>query len=88
MLIRVQNGRASSHDWKVLYKSIYHLVFLSEICGPHSEKSTVINDFFNSVTPELLGLEQSISTALDFNIEERGRPTIKYGVDESLDESL
>lgn len=42
----------------------------------------------STVSPELLGLEHSIENCLDFNAgERRGRPIIRFGLDENLDAS-
>lgn len=42
----------------------------------------------NTVSPDLLGLEHSIENGLDFNAgEKRGRPIVRFGLDENLDAS-
>ncbi|CAH0555687.1 unnamed protein product [Brassicogethes aeneus] len=85
ILIKIQNGRANTNDWKVIYKTMYHTVFVNELCRPFLEKSKILAEFSNSVSPELMGLEQSILDALDFTNVHLGIPSIKFGLDETLD---
>lgn len=45
-------------------------------------------EFSNAITSELIGLGNSIENGLDFDAsQKRGRPVIRFGLDEALDES-
>ncbi|RZC42494.1 mutS protein 5-like [Asbolus verrucosus] len=66
--------------------SIYHTVFVSELGTPYKDHCELLNEFHNSVTAELIGLENSISNAIDFSDTKAfGRPVIKLGLDQHLD---
>ncbi|XP_044266292.1 LOW QUALITY PROTEIN: mutS protein homolog 5-like [Tribolium madens] len=86
IFLKIKNSRATCRDWRILYKSIYHTVFLRELTAPYQDACELLSEFYNSVTMELLGLEDSISKAIDFSDNKNlGRPVIKTGLDESLD---
>ncbi|KAG5894164.1 hypothetical protein JTB14_001860 [Gonioctena quinquepunctata] len=86
ILTRIWNSRANTRDWNVLYKTIYHTVFINELSSPYREKSAILMDLYNSVSSDLIGLEHSIENGIDFNAsQKRGRPTVRFGLDEILD---
>ncbi|KAJ8986006.1 hypothetical protein NQ317_013890 [Molorchus minor] len=86
ILTRIQNIKATNRDWNVLYKTIYHAIFINDLCGPYREKSVLIKELQNAISPDLLGLEHSIANGLDFNAGQKwGRPVIRFGLDENLD---
>ncbi|XP_018568658.1 mutS protein homolog 5-like isoform X2 [Anoplophora glabripennis] len=86
ILTRIQNSRANNREWQVLYKAIYHTIFINNLSRPYREKSELLVELHNAVSPDLLGLEQSIENGLDFNAgEKRGRPIVRFGLDENLD---
>ncbi|EFA10321.2 mutS protein homolog 5 isoform X2 [Tribolium castaneum] len=86
ILLKIKNSRATCRDWRILYKSIYHTVFLRELTAPYQDACELLSEFYNSVTMELLGLENSMNNAIDFSDSKNSsRPVIKTGFDESLD---
>lgn len=67
---------------------IYHTIFINDISKGYRSKSELLAELNKAVTNNLLGLEESISNALDFNAgNKKGRPVIKFGLDENLDAS-
>ncbi|KAJ8918621.1 hypothetical protein NQ315_013127 [Exocentrus adspersus] len=86
ILTRIQNSRANNRDWQVLYKTIYHTIFINDLSSPYRTKSTLLSELGDVISTDLISLEQSIENALDFNAgENRGRPIIRFGLDENLD---
>ncbi|KAH1009656.1 hypothetical protein HUJ04_001983 [Dendroctonus ponderosae] len=89
ILGKILNARASNKDWKMLHKMIYHTIFINDISKGYRGKSELLAELDQAVTNNLLGLEESISNALDFNAgNKKGRPVIKFGLDENLDAKL
>lgn len=67
---------------------IYHTIFVNDISKGYRDKSELLLELNGYVTENLLGLQETISNALDFNAgTKRGRPVIKFGLDENLDAS-
>ncbi|KAJ3643741.1 hypothetical protein Zmor_026433 [Zophobas morio] len=86
ILTKIKNSRANCRDWNILYKSIYHALFIRELTSPYKNSCELLHEFYHSVTTELIGLENSINNAIDFTANKNfGRPVIKLGLDESLD---
>ncbi|CAH1118956.1 unnamed protein product [Phaedon cochleariae] len=86
ILSKIENSRANSRDWNVLYKAIYHTIFISDLCAPYKDQSCLLMDLSKAISQELLGLEQSIENGIDFTVsQKRGRPIIRFGLDEVLD---
>ncbi|CAH2011861.1 unnamed protein product [Acanthoscelides obtectus] len=86
ILQKIANSRAKSVHWQALYKCIYHSLFINEISSPNIHKSNILQELHNSISPELVGLENSIANGLDFDAAQKyGRPVIKCGLDEILD---
>ncbi|XP_068897033.1 mutS protein homolog 5-like isoform X2 [Tenebrio molitor] len=86
ILAKIKNSRANRGDWRILYKSIYHTVFIRELSTPYRDACEMLREFYNSITMELIGLENSINNAIDFSENKTsGRPIIKFGLDENLD---
>lgn len=55
------------------------------------DQTDILMMLSQSITNDLIGLEQSISSCLDFTeIKNKkfGRPEVKYGLDENLDASM
>nr|CAH7759268.1 unnamed protein product [Callosobruchus chinensis] len=86
ILLRITNSRAKSLHWQALYKCIYHSLFIRDISSPYIRKSRILKDLHDSVSPDLIRLENSIANGLDFDAAPKyGRPVIKCGLDEMLD---
>ncbi|KAJ8964564.1 hypothetical protein NQ314_004868 [Rhamnusium bicolor] len=60
ILTRIQNSRANDRDWHVLYKTIYHTIFINDISSPYREKSMLLMELQDTVSSDLVGLENSI----------------------------
>ncbi|KAL1490889.1 hypothetical protein ABEB36_011567 [Hypothenemus hampei] len=89
ILGKIHNGRASNRDWKALHEMIYHTIFINDISSGYRDKSDLLCELSEAITENLLALHDSISRALDFNAAvKKGRPVIKFGLDETLDAKL
>lgn len=69
-------------------QTIYHTLFLHELCGPYRASSELLQLLDTSITTELYNLQHFINSALDFSSRvKRNRPVIKFGLDGELDAS-
>nr|XP_023023464.1 mutS protein homolog 5-like isoform X1 [Leptinotarsa decemlineata] len=86
ILTRIGHSRGTTRDWHVLYKTIHHTIHINELSSPYRVNSALLVDLYNSVSSDLIGIEQSIENGIDFNASQRrGRPIIKFGLDAALD---
>ncbi|XP_066253416.1 mutS protein homolog 5-like [Euwallacea similis] len=89
ILSKIQNARASSKDWSNLHKIIYHTLFINDISRTYKRKTDLLEELNYAITHEVICLQESINNALDFKAgAKRGRPVIKFGLDERLDAKL
>ncbi|XP_030754739.1 mutS protein homolog 5-like [Sitophilus oryzae] len=89
ILEKIYNARASSSNWKTLYDTMMHIVFINDISKSYRNKNTLLNELNETVTENLYGLQDTINKALDFSVDvRRGRPAIKFGLDDDLDAKL
>ncbi|XP_072388558.1 mutS protein homolog 5-like [Diabrotica undecimpunctata] len=87
ILTRIGNSRAKFRDWYVLYKTIYHTVYINELSAPYRENCSLLFDLCEAISPNLISLEESIKNGLDFDVsKKRGKPIVRSGLDEDLDE--
>lgn len=72
----------------LIFQTIYHVILINELSSPLRNKSELLTDLNSAITSELIGLHQSIQSALDFSTKiKAGRPIIKFGIDCDLDAS-
>ncbi|XP_056636028.1 mutS protein homolog 5-like [Diorhabda sublineata] len=89
ILTRIENSQAKVRDWKVLYETIYHTNCIRELSSPYREKCSLFLELDEIISPNLMSLEESIRNGIDFKAsKQRGKPLIRYGLDETLDAKM
>ncbi|XP_017784719.1 PREDICTED: mutS protein homolog 5-like [Nicrophorus vespilloides] len=85
---KIQHSRGTKRDWKLLYTTIYNVLFLNEFCATHKDEVEIFSELNEKVSASLYGLERSIYSTLDFKLQasKNNRPAIKAGLDVDLDE--
>lgn len=64
------------------------MIVINDLSTPFKEESSILIELNNAITSELIGLGNSIENGLDFEASKsRGRPIIRFGLDEELDAS-
>lgn len=64
------------------------MIVINDKCANYKEQSSILMDLSDAITNELIELGNAIENALDFKASEKqGRPVIRFGLDEALDES-
>ncbi|XP_057669997.1 mutS protein homolog 5-like [Diorhabda carinulata] len=89
ILTRIENSQAKVRDWEVLYETIYHANCIRELSSPYREKCSLFLELDEIISPNLMSLEESIRNGIDFKAsKQRGKPLIRYGLDETLDAKM
>lgn len=64
------------------------MIDIINITEPYKNKTPILAELYSTLTEDLVELVNAIEAALDFtDSDKRGRPAIRFGLDEELDKS-
>ncbi|XP_063241372.1 mutS protein homolog 5-like [Bacillus rossius redtenbacheri] len=73
-------------DWKILHRTIYHLVLLHELCSRYKDEAALFTKIASFEMKALRKVSWCITRIIDFpDSEKQKRLTIQLGIDSELD---
>ncbi|GAB1600156.1 mutS protein homolog 5 [Argonauta hians] len=87
ILSRMRQAQVSMGDWQTLYKTVYHAIYLADICKTQDQQITIFKKISDSFTEDLYRIATLINKIVDFTESKaHNRFVVKANVDETLDE--
>ena len=84
---KMMNSHISVHEWNVLYKTVYNIVCLIDICKMINCDIEIVEDILSTDFNGLREIVAMINKIMDFDESKiKGKFVVKYGIDDELDE--
>lgn len=87
VVARMINTQASVGDWQALYKTVYHAIYIGDVCRAQKQGIDIFKKIATCFTDDLHRIATLVSKIVDFEeSSSQGRFVVKAGVDSGLDE--
>ena len=87
IIAKMTSSHISVHDWNILYKTLYNLICLTDLCNTIESDIEIIEFIRTTDFSELREILAMINKIMDFEESKlKNRFVVKYGIDKELDE--
>ncbi|XP_029639779.1 mutS protein homolog 5-like isoform X1 [Octopus sinensis] len=87
ILSRMKQAQVSIGDWQRLYKTVYHAIYLADICKAQDQQISVFKKISSTFTEDLYRIASLINKIVDFTESKaQNRFVVKANVDQNLDD--